>query len=579
MYISRKHSALKILLTACLMHIATAFAAQTCKIDYDIVSEWGSNYQVNVTIHNTTDSVIEGYELSWSMESAITSGWNATLAQKDALVSVSNTADHWNGLIPAKGSAVFGFIATGTAETIDLFTLNGASCGEAASSTSSSSSSTSSSSSSSGGENCEALCNWYGSEIALCKTQVSGWAWENNQNCVGAQTCENQWGDGGIVPGCNTSSSSSSSSGALKTTKAILLPPFCESSTGTLESSATSGTYFVLDETDGARVDFQTAALRSYGGTILSNTITFKYANGSGQPISMALWMNGSESYQTILFPPTDSWDTWGSLTVDSAERSTTQVSLTPNEGSAPYFASLEVELLIDCYIYNDQECQAFTTLYKTGMCPSEPLPGSISSTSSSSGSSSSTTSSSTSSSSSSSTSSSNSSSSSSSTSSSSSGMLKTTAVTWKPPFCESSLGTKGDSSVVGEYFDLEDTKNARVDLPWNILRDYGGSVISNTLTFTYANGSDAAIPMSLWVSDPEHPQTIEFTPTGGWDNWSEFSLELGEINSIQVSLTALTDQGGPHLASLSSELLIECHAFDLECQAYTKLYSGGSCP
>ncbi len=41
-------------------------------------------------------------------------------------------------------------------------------------------------------------CNWYGSVYPLCQNQNSGWGWENNQSCIGSETCANQWGGSGI---------------------------------------------------------------------------------------------------------------------------------------------------------------------------------------------------------------------------------------------------------------------------------------------------------------------------------------------------------------------------------------------
>lgn len=70
--------------------------------------------------------------------------------------------------------------------------------------TSSSISSTvSSSSSSSGGNNggnsCQ--CNWYGTLYPTCQNQTSGWGWENSRSCISPLTCNDQYGDGGVV--CN----------------------------------------------------------------------------------------------------------------------------------------------------------------------------------------------------------------------------------------------------------------------------------------------------------------------------------------------------------------------------------------
>lgn len=51
----------------------------------------------------------------------------------------------------------------------------------------------------SSGSNCQ--CNWYGTAYPTCQNQNNDFGWENNQSCVGSDTCNNQWGDGGVV--CN----------------------------------------------------------------------------------------------------------------------------------------------------------------------------------------------------------------------------------------------------------------------------------------------------------------------------------------------------------------------------------------
>lgn len=44
-------------------------------------------------------------------------------------------------------------------------------------------------------------CNWYGTNYSSCQNQTSGWGWENNQSCIGRDTCNSQGSYGGLV--CN----------------------------------------------------------------------------------------------------------------------------------------------------------------------------------------------------------------------------------------------------------------------------------------------------------------------------------------------------------------------------------------
>ncbi len=78
-------------------------------------------------------------------------------------------------------SGVIGF-----GHTDDCFSGNCSGSGSSSSGSTSSSSSSSSSGGSSG------MCNWWGTMIPLCQNQSSGWGWENNQSCVGSQTCNSQ---------------------------------------------------------------------------------------------------------------------------------------------------------------------------------------------------------------------------------------------------------------------------------------------------------------------------------------------------------------------------------------------------
>jgi len=83
--------------------------------------------------------------------------------------------------------------------------------------------SSSSNSSSSAPTVCTTGCNWYGTMYPLCIHEQTGWHWVKDHSCIGAQTCENQWGNGGLGAICypttdttaNKSSLSSSSTATL----------------------------------------------------------------------------------------------------------------------------------------------------------------------------------------------------------------------------------------------------------------------------------------------------------------------------------------------------------------------------
>ncbi len=109
-----------------------AYAAPACSVDYNIVNQWDSGFQTNVTITNNTATAVQGWDLTWTFASgeSVTSYWNVNMSQSGTSVSASNSAGHWNGTIGANGGTVmFGFIGAGSPPTVPTdFAVNGVSC-------------------------------------------------------------------------------------------------------------------------------------------------------------------------------------------------------------------------------------------------------------------------------------------------------------------------------------------------------------------------------------------------------------------------------------------------------------------
>lgn len=110
-------------------------ASAGCTVDYNIARDWGSGYQVDVTITNSGEATIAGYQLSWQLGEGeqFSSGWNADFQAEGRQLSASNGAGAWNGTLAANGgSSHFGFQAsragTGAAHIPVAFSLNGTSC-------------------------------------------------------------------------------------------------------------------------------------------------------------------------------------------------------------------------------------------------------------------------------------------------------------------------------------------------------------------------------------------------------------------------------------------------------------------
>jgi endoglucanase len=105
--------------------------APTCGVDYTVHGTWPDGFNTQVTIRNTGDEPIVGWQLRWSFlggQHAVHS-WNATIEQAGATVRASNL--DWNATIEPGDSVTFGLIGVnpgGPNPVPGLFTLNGAAC-------------------------------------------------------------------------------------------------------------------------------------------------------------------------------------------------------------------------------------------------------------------------------------------------------------------------------------------------------------------------------------------------------------------------------------------------------------------
>lgn len=271
-------------------------------------NDWGSGYCAQVNIANNGNANITNWTVEIDLnDSSINNLWSGNLDGN----RVTATGD--NNTIAVGSDVSFGFCAnvTGSDYIPELLSLSVEGGGAAASSTSSSSTSSSSSSSSnsstsssssssttssttgssttssngssssnssstsstsassSGGESCESQCNWYGETRPLCQNQDSGWGYENNQSCIGVNTCNGQSGNGGVVESCSGSSSSSTTS----------------SNSGSTSSSSTSSSSGDVSSS---------SSTSSTGSSSSSSSSTTSSSGGDYEPI-----VNGCSGYAT----------------------------------------------------------------------------------------------------------------------------------------------------------------------------------------------------------------------------------------------------------------------------------------
>jgi poly(hydroxyalkanoate) depolymerase family esterase len=112
----------------------TTLAAQTggtCKVSYQISSQWPGGFGANVTITNTGTTAVNGWTLVWTFASgqSITQIWNATATVSGGTVTAKSMS--YNATINANGGTqAFGFNGAWTASNPvpASFTLNGVVC-------------------------------------------------------------------------------------------------------------------------------------------------------------------------------------------------------------------------------------------------------------------------------------------------------------------------------------------------------------------------------------------------------------------------------------------------------------------
>ena len=90
------------------------FDSDDYKITYEVVSRYGDNYNVDVTITNKTTEVIHNWMLAYDSTDEIDRIWNGQYGAYEGYTLIKNAG--YNQDIPAGGTVSFGFIATKTDE-------------------------------------------------------------------------------------------------------------------------------------------------------------------------------------------------------------------------------------------------------------------------------------------------------------------------------------------------------------------------------------------------------------------------------------------------------------------------------
>ncbi|MGI9178277.1 MAG: cellulose binding domain-containing protein, partial [Pirellulales bacterium] len=95
-------------------------------VSFAVTSDWGSGFNGNVTVRNTSGAASAGWTVAFDFDGQITTLWSGVIAsQSGSHYTVRNEA--WNGALAANASTTFGFTATpgGSAAVLRNLTLVG----------------------------------------------------------------------------------------------------------------------------------------------------------------------------------------------------------------------------------------------------------------------------------------------------------------------------------------------------------------------------------------------------------------------------------------------------------------------
>lgn len=140
---------------------------------------------------------------------------------------------------------------------------------------------------------------------------------------------------------------------------------------------------------------------------------------------------------------------------------------------------------------------------------------------------------------------------------------------------CDTSDGVIRTDRYNGDkYFDVENKAGALVDLGKFTLLAGERAGPADRITIRYANGLSESLQMQLQVklyNDTRHIINLDFPPTGAWSEWREETFSFGDYVDYfdQLTLTGLSEQGGPHIAWAE-------FARDLICTSDSPCYGSG---
>jgi hypothetical protein len=101
----------------------------SCRVNYQVSSQWPGGFVANLTIANTGARTIQGWTLTFNLSGVrITNGWNGHFTQNGSQVTLTNA--NFNAAISPGQLTAAGFQATSSRQnnTPRSFALNGVTC-------------------------------------------------------------------------------------------------------------------------------------------------------------------------------------------------------------------------------------------------------------------------------------------------------------------------------------------------------------------------------------------------------------------------------------------------------------------
>jgi beta-mannanase len=95
-------------------------SGSSCTASFTVTSQWGSDFQAQVSVRNSGTTALSGWRLTWTLPSgqSVSQLWNGTLTKSGSSVTVTNLA--WNGALAPGSGVEVGLLGSSTGSPIAI---------------------------------------------------------------------------------------------------------------------------------------------------------------------------------------------------------------------------------------------------------------------------------------------------------------------------------------------------------------------------------------------------------------------------------------------------------------------------